>query len=362
MTRVDGALGDALRRSPPLILLGVGALLFGVLLELLSGAPLMPGYLAVWLAVAALPLGALPLLMALELTGGRFADEAAVPLRALARTLPAAAVLFLPVLVFQARLYPWAADGFAPRQADLAAYLSPGLFTLRAVLYFAVWLLLARAFGQAPDGPPRRRLAVLGLVLHLPLGTLAAVDWAMSVEPDWRSAAYGLMLINAQMATALAYACRTPAAREAAPATRRALGALLLALAIAWAYFAFNQYLIIWSANLPEEVVWYLRRDGGWLVVLALACLGRFLLPLVLLAPGVGERPGRLALAGGLVLAASLPDFAWLILPAFPGGFGLVVQYAAAATGVLALWVWALRFADPANARPATAEPAARHA
>ncbi len=42
-------------------------------------------------------------------------------------------------------------------------------------------------------------------------------------------------------------------------------GNLTLALVMLWTYFAFSQYLIIWSANLPEETTWYVARArGGW--------------------------------------------------------------------------------------------------
>ena len=43
------------------------------------------------------------------------------------------------------------------------------------------------------------------------------------------------------------------------------LGKLLLALVMLWSYFAFSQFLIIWSGNLPEEIRWYLpRTHGAW--------------------------------------------------------------------------------------------------
>ena len=46
----------------------------------------------------------------------------------------------------------------------------------------------------------------------------------------------------------------------------------MLAFVMLWAYFSFSQFLIIWSANLPEEIPWYLTRmGGGWGYVGALA-------------------------------------------------------------------------------------------
>jgi hypothetical protein len=48
-------------------------------------------------------------------------------------------------------------------------------------------------------------------------------------------------------------------------------GNLLLALVMLWSYFAFSQYLIIWSANLPEETTWYVARTHGAWGVIAIA-------------------------------------------------------------------------------------------
>ena len=46
-------------------------------------------------------------------------------------------------------------------------------------------------------------------------------------------------------------------------------GALLLSTLLLWAYLHAMQYIIIWAGNIPDEVIWYLRRaTGGW----ALCC------------------------------------------------------------------------------------------
>ena len=38
------------------------------------------------------------------------------------------------------------------------------------------------------------------------------------------------------------------------------LGKLMLALVMVWAYFNFSQFLIIYSGNMPEETVWFIKR------------------------------------------------------------------------------------------------------
>ena len=56
-----------------------------------------------------------------------------------------------------------------------------------------------------------------------------------------------------------------------------------------WAYFSVSQLLIIWSANLPEEIPFYLERlHGPWYPVSVALLLGQFVLPFLLL---LSQRP-----------------------------------------------------------------------
>ena len=79
------------------------------------------------------------------------------------------------------------------------------------------------------------------------------------------------------------------------------LGKLMLAFVMLWAYFSFSQFLIIWSANLPVEITFYLTRiEGGWGYVGLLVILGHFVLPFLLLLIRDLKRGSALALRGAL--------------------------------------------------------------
>jgi hypothetical protein len=86
-----------------------------------------------------------------------------------------------------------------------------------------------------------------------------------------------------------------------------------------WAYFAFSQFLIIWSGNLPEENVWYLALMAGnwqWLG-LAAVCL-EFALPFcLLLSRDWKQDPRRLMGVATLVFVMQFIYMAWTILPSF---------------------------------------------
>jgi hypothetical protein len=128
------------------------------------------------------------------------------------------------------------------------------------------------------------------------------------------------------------------------------LGKLLLALVMLWTYFAFSQFLIIWSGNLPEEIGWYLPRTRGTWGAIALAVvILHFAFPfLFLLSRSFKRNAGKLVLVAILILVMRLVDLYWMIAPDFTHGqFHLNWMDVVAPIGIGGLWLgffaWALR-------------------
>jgi hypothetical protein len=88
---------------------------------------------------------------------------------------------------------------------------------------------------------------------------------------------------------------------------------------IFWTYIAFVQFFIIWSGNLPEDVVWYVDRlQGGWSWVAITFIFLHFVIPFVLLLSAQIKRdPRRLAGVALLILLADLLYLYWLVAPTF---------------------------------------------
>ncbi len=123
-----------------------------------------------------------------------------------------------------------------------------------------------------------------------------------------------------------------------------------------WAYFAYSQFLIIWSADIPEEGIWYYHRmQGGWQTV-ALVLIGvQFVLPFVLLLSRSIKRNVQwlMALAVLIFLGRAI-DLVWLIVPAFyPEGVHLhwldLALWLAMGGGwtLIFLWQWQGKAALP---------------
>lgn len=306
-------------------------------------------YLCAALFWLSLSLGSLAVLMIHEITGGPWGRLVEGVLRAAAGTLPVMALLFIPLALNVEAIFPWTAPEDYPQKA---AYLNIPFFLTRTLAYFLIWLALAAALQVWRTKPPAARLrrsGALGLLLYSLTVSFFAVDWIMSLEPEWFSAAIGFVVISSQVAGALALAMGVMGIaywrRQPPELTARFqdLANLLLAAVMFWAYVAFMQYLIIWSGNLPEEIVWYLRRSqGGWQTIAWLLILFHFVLPFALLiSRRVKGAPQILVGVAGLVLFGRLVDVYWLVGPLHreQGSFALHWLDATALIGIGGLWL-----------------------
>jgi len=229
-----------------------------------------------------------------------------------------------------------------------SGFLSMGGFTLRAVAYFAIWIGLAavfrrNSFSQDADGDPKwtlssRKWAAAGLALTAVSSTFAAIDWVKSLEYHWFSTMYGVWYFSNGMRGALSVLALISIVGLArgtftGVVNRTHLydvGKLMLAFTVFWAYITFSQYFLIWNANVPEETFWYNLREvlhngaaSQWKWVGLAILFGHFLVPfLVLLSYKVKVTPKALAAIAVWILATSLLDVCYNILPFRKDSFG----------------------------------------
>jgi len=296
-------------------------------------------YLTAWAFALSIAIGALIFLMIGHAIEARWTIVFQRFTEAVSGSLPVLAALFVPIALAADRLYPWLsppagldAESLA-RLAHKAPYLNLPFWAIRAAGYFALWIaidqLLARWSARGGGARPRvRGLAAAGLpAVGLTL-TFAAFDWLMSLTPLWYSTIFGLLYFSGGFVAALALvaviarvARRVPAVAAVAASVRPphsgALGRLMFAFLVFWAYMEFSQGIIIWIANKPDEVPWYVARGAGrWGDVFAVLVIGHFALPFfALLSRPLKRRPTLLAFAGGWLVVMHYVDIAWLVMP-----------------------------------------------
>jgi hypothetical protein len=291
-----------------------------------------------WLGIA---LGALILLGALHASNARWSVVIHRFLEGVSQVIPLFAALFLPILLGAKVLFPWTDHGrFHGEELHLiehkAPYLNVPFFTGRAVLYFVVWtsvayLLRSWSVRQDAEGGisltrSQRRLGAGALPFLALTLSFAAFDWMMSLDPRFFSTIFGVYWFAGSFVAAFAVTIVSARASRGDPTQFghhlstehfHSLGKFLLAFVAFWAYVAFSQFMLIWIANVPEEVPWYiLRIEGGWRWVFAFLALFHFLVPFfILLQRRVTRSPPALARVAVWILVVHWVDLYWLLMP-----------------------------------------------
>jgi hypothetical protein len=296
-------------------------------------------YLAAFLFTAAFPLGSLAILLIHGLTTGGWGIVIRKYAEAAARTFPILFVLFIPALLNLKKIYPWAAAEIKdPLILKKVAYLNTSGFIVRAGVFFIIWTLIAavvhkksRQHGGA-DESSRTQLQLvcgLGMLAYCFSATFAAFDWGMSITPQWFSTIFGIMTIIGNALGALAFlivvsGLSIPAGDVAEKSSKTVqgyhdLGNLGLALVMLWAYMNFSQFFIIWSANLPEEIIWFLPRyHGGWQILGLGLIVVQFFIPFFLLLNRTIKKNVRfLSRVAMWILLIRLADVIWTVAPTF---------------------------------------------
>jgi hypothetical protein len=349
------------------LVVGFWGLLAGVVGAFLNLDQFFRSWLIGFLFCFGLSMGSLALLMLQHMSGGQWGLVGRRVFEAASRNLPLVAVMFVPVLLGLPKLYTWAQPELVLTDHILQAkapYLNVPFFALRAVFYFAIWLLLSTVLNAWSAAQDRGEVAVLpadtvrfrvvsapGLLVYVLTLTFASVDWIMSLDAHWYSTIFGLILVAGQGLSGLALVIAVlamlsgsePYARYLNKGHFLDLGKLLLAFVMLWAYFSFSQFLIIWAGNLPEEIPFFLNRmRGGWQYLSAFLLLGHFVLPFILLlSRDLKKRPHLLAKVAIAILVMRLVDLVWLVEPMFEHhGFPIHWMDIAVPAGLAGVWLF----------------------
>jgi hypothetical protein len=339
----SGTVSSQLERAQKFALVaGLVGVVLVVLFALLPHAPgqFFQSYLYAFVFWLMVPMGCTAILMLHHLTGGWWGYPIRRLLEAGSRTFALMAVLFIPLFFGLSKLYPWANASDVRVDSILQHkkwYMNTGFFTVRTVIYFAIWLLIAVLLNhwskeQDRTGNPQLtkrmgRLSGPGLIVWGLALTWAAVDWVMSIESHWFSTIYGMLFMVVAALTAMCFVLlvlrmlsEEEPLKDCVPAKDyNDLGNLLLAFVMLWAYLSFSQFLITWEGNLKDEIPWYMTRVfGSWAGIAIVLLVLHFFVPFLLLL----QRPFKRRLRALSVIAAgvfflSMIDVYWLVMPAF---------------------------------------------
>lgn len=256
----------------------------------------------------------------------------------LASLLVVMGILFIPLVFVAPKLWYWMTK--LPGEDILLdekwPYLTPWFFWLRAAFYFvfftvaATWLR-ANSILQDKDGAPRytvfnRKITFASLPLFAVCLTFAAIDWLMGLDYHWFSTMWGVYIFAGTALSAMCVLVLIITALRGAGYFENIIsvehyhimGKLMFAFTVFWAYIGFSQYMLIWYANIPEETVYFLRRNTeNWQVLSTALVVGHFFVPFLMLLPNPGKRkPAFLCGMAIWILVMHMLDMYIIVLPA----------------------------------------------
>jgi hypothetical protein len=234
-------------------------------------------------------------------------------------------------------LYPGARPEAAhhPILAGKAFWLSLPFFSVRTLIAFGLCLLgLAMLVGGSlkQDGTRdpafnirARKFAPAFMAIFALVITLIAFDWISGLTPEWYSDIFGVYVfagafLSGLAATALSVLYLQDRNRlEGVKGDHLYnLGAFLFGFTVFWSYIGFAQYMLMWYANLPDEVIYYkVRLAGAWRAITISLAFLHFILPFFALVTRDSKKdPRRMRRVACLMLGAHVLDMYWLIFPA----------------------------------------------
>ena len=300
-------------------------------------------YLFAYAHFAGLAIAGLILLASFHASKARWPVVMRRPLEVIGDSCIVFVPLFLPIAIGVRELFQWVhpPPEVGPHALDVmqhqALYLNVPFFIVRGVAFLVFWaivghLLLRWSREQDRTGDlsltvKQRRLSAIALPFLALSLSFAAIDWLMSLDPIWYSTLFGVYWFAGGFVSVIGLVAIICAFRSDTeplfasflnPAHYASVGKFLLAFVAFWAYIAFDQFMLIWVADLPDEVRWYAGRwAGGWKVIAVLIPIGLFVLPFfALLSRKVTRHPQRLATVAIGINVIHLIESYWIVLPA----------------------------------------------
>lgn len=334
----------------------------------------MFSYLVAFAYWGGISMAALLLLMIFHAFGAKWMVVLRRPLEAMATSVVLFAVLFVPIILGMKHLYVWVDPPATLGREALKLlehkrpYLNQTFFIVRAAIYFVLFGLIAgRLFHwsnqQDESGAVEltRRQRVLGtgaLPLVALLFTFAAFDWLMSLNPLWFSTIFGVYFFGGSFVSifsVVAIAAHRARGKNlfgdfVSDEHIHNVGKLMLSFTAFWGYIAFSQFMLIWVANLPEEIpFFFVRLKDAWAPLGVVLIFGQFFIPFgALLSRSLKRDRRKLALVAVWILAIHYVDVYWLIVPTLsPDSIGFHWTSITAFLGIgllaVAFTVWRLR-------------------
>ena len=266
--------------------------------------------------------------------------------------LPVGSVIFFILLVvtgthmFESNnLFAWMAKGITQKGspnydamiAGKSGYLNFAFWISRAAIFLLGWNLyryISRknclSQDEAADNTFYKKnfkLSAAFLVFFIVSESIMSWDWLMSFDPHWFSTLFGWYVFASFFVSAITtismvtlYLKSKGYLENVNSSHIHDLSKFMFGFSVFWTYLWFSQFMLIWYANIPEEVTYFKMRIEFYNLPFFGAVIMNFVFPILVLINTDFKRIAPIIVGAGVViLFGHYIDFFNMIMPATVG-------------------------------------------
>ena len=235
-------------------------------------------------------------------------------------------------------VYDESSPHFDGKIADKAGYFG-WFFWLRFFLFFGVWIyiqqkLLKNSMEEDMVGGTKLHyknitLSAIFLVFFGYTSSVAAWDWMMSLDVHWFSTMFGWYIFSGIWLSAIITILMTVLYLKDNGYLEYVnenhvhdLGKWIFAISFLWTYLFFCQFMLIWYANIPEEVTYFQNRleTNGYTGIFWTMFFVNFAFPMLLLMSRDSKRNRKYLIFVSLIIFFShWTDIFVIVMPSTVG-------------------------------------------
>ena len=218
-----------------------------------------------------------------------------------------------------------------------SGYLNVPFFLIRAAIFMGGWifyrqytrknaLLLDETHDQTYYKKNFKASAAF-LAFFLVSESMMSWDWIMSVDPHWYSTLFGWYVFASFFVSGITVIALTTLYLKSKGYLENVnnshfhdLAKFMFGISVFWTYLWFSQFMLMWYANIPEEVTYFKFRIEHYNLPFFGMVAMNFVFPILILINTDFKRvPWIISMAGIVILCGHYLDFHNMIYPATVG-------------------------------------------
>ena len=258
--------------------------------------------------------------------------------------LPVGSVIFFILLLMAGfhfnHLFPWLDPEVVAHDKliqNKAGYLNFPFWIVRAAIFLLGWNLYryfsrknCLAQDESNDNSYYKKnfnISAMFLVFFIVTESIMSWDWIMSLDPHWFSTLFGWYVFASFFVSGITTICMVTLYLKSVGYLEHVntshihdLAKFMFGISVFWTYLWFSQFMLIWYANIPEEVTYFVQRIEDYNLPFFGAVVMNFVFPILILINTDFKRiTWVLVMAGTVILLGHYVDFFNMIMPATVG-------------------------------------------